>query len=292
MTAPPAPGPRPPAPIRLKTLLYQRHWQTYHTFCDEYDKAVVNIDPRLVGSWPSRAQFRRWLSGAVRGLPYPHHCRVLEAMFPGLSAEEIFGRTPSESNPAISRATGAAANAMPIPAPGPPDIVQAYAMRGLITRPAWNEIIRSARHHIWLYGMAEMGYALDDEVPSIIRAAAERGADIRVLLLDPQYVGLQDIDADEGNPPGTLAPRIRAALRRFSSMREGLDNINIRVYDGPPTASIVRGDERMLVTPYLRFFAGSNTPTFELKSNPEGFVFNRYVRHFENIWNPAKELTP
>src|SRR5438034_5073690 len=76
--------------IRLKALLQQRHWQTYRTFCDEYDKAAQTIDSRLVGSWPSRAQLHRWLSGSLKGLPYPDHCRILERMFPGYSASELF----------------------------------------------------------------------------------------------------------------------------------------------------------------------------------------------------------
>lgn len=37
----------------------------------------------------------------------------------------------------------------------------------LISRPRWNGTIRGYRSHLWLYGMAELGYALDDEVPRI-----------------------------------------------------------------------------------------------------------------------------
>ncbi len=77
-------------PILLKSLLLERHWQTYRTFCHEYDKAARKVDATLVGSWPSRAQLHRWLSGGLKGLPYPDHCRVLEKMFPGTSAERLF----------------------------------------------------------------------------------------------------------------------------------------------------------------------------------------------------------
>lgn len=75
---------------RLKYLLRQRHWQTYATFCKEYDKAAQSIDADLVGSWPSRAQLHRWISGGLKGLPYANHCRVLERMFPGWSADRLF----------------------------------------------------------------------------------------------------------------------------------------------------------------------------------------------------------
>lgn len=76
--------------VRLKALLQERRWQTYRTFQREYDKAARSVDPHLVGSWPSRAQLGRWLAGELKGLPYPDHCRVLEKMFPGWTAEQLF----------------------------------------------------------------------------------------------------------------------------------------------------------------------------------------------------------
>lgn len=89
MTAPPT--------TLLKTLLIERHLQTHRAFCREYDKQAVRIDASLVGTYPSRAQFYRWISGELAGLPYPDHCRVLEALFPGHSASELFGAPISEA---------------------------------------------------------------------------------------------------------------------------------------------------------------------------------------------------
>jgi hypothetical protein len=77
-------------PLLLKLLLRERHWQNYGTFCAEYDKAAARIDPDLAGSFPSRAQLHRWLTGSLRSLPYPDHCRVLEEMLPGWTAEQLF----------------------------------------------------------------------------------------------------------------------------------------------------------------------------------------------------------
>jgi hypothetical protein len=173
---------------------------------------------------------------------------------------------------------------------GSPDVVRAYAMRGLIARPEWNNMIRGAKRHLWLYGMAELGYALDDEVPTITASASNDDCDVRILLLNPEYEGIPDIDVHEGSPPGTLAARIRSSLARFAQMQERCDGrMKIRLYNAPPTVSIVRGDDRMLITPYLRFFIGSNSPTFELRHTPEGNIFERYARHFETMWNLAEE---
>jgi hypothetical protein len=88
------------APIRLKIVLRQQHLQTHGPFCREYDKVARTIDPELEGTWPSRAQFHRWLSGDLKGLPYPHHCRVLEKMCPGWTAEQLFERSSDEETDA------------------------------------------------------------------------------------------------------------------------------------------------------------------------------------------------
>jgi len=47
----------------------------------------------------------------------------------------------------------------------------------------------------------------------------------------------------------------------------------------------------MLVTPYLRFFIGSNSPTFEFRADQAPKMFTRYARHFENTWNLAEDWT-
>jgi hypothetical protein len=83
-------------PVMLKVLLREKHWQNYSTFCVQYDKAARRIDPDLAGRYPSRAQLHRWLTGAVRGLPYADHCRVLEEMFPGWTAEQLFQPSTGE----------------------------------------------------------------------------------------------------------------------------------------------------------------------------------------------------
>jgi hypothetical protein len=106
----------------LEDLLRQRRWQTYATFCRQYDDAACGIDPLLVGRWPSRGQFARWLSGDIKALPHPDHCRVLETMFDGVSAQQLFAVLPAATGqpPAIPAARRALAPFAPSAGlPGP-----------------------------------------------------------------------------------------------------------------------------------------------------------------------------
>ncbi len=174
----------------------------------------------------------------------------------------------------------------------PTEKVLPYADRGLISRQQWNGIIEGTTRHLWLYGMAEFGYATDDDVPAILTGAASAGCEVRVLLLDPEYREMADIDAGEGSPAGTLATRIRASLARFTQMREAAGlQMQLRTYNTHPTVSVVRGDDRMLVTPYLRYSIGSNSPTFELTEASASKMFGRYARHFDHMWQLAKDPT-
>ncbi|MGH3871418.1 MAG: hypothetical protein ACRDSR_07875 [Pseudonocardiaceae bacterium] len=77
-------------PVVLKVLLKHRHLQTHRAFCREYDRVAAKTDPTLRGGWPSKAQFYRWLSGELVGLPYPDHCRILESMFPDWKVDQLF----------------------------------------------------------------------------------------------------------------------------------------------------------------------------------------------------------
>jgi hypothetical protein len=112
----------PGQPILLMALLRERHWQNYTKFCAEYDKAARRVDPGLVRTFPSRAQLHRWLTGSLRSLPYADHCRVLEEMFPGWTATQLFQTSSPELLYAGGRTPGAAPGSS-VSVAGPPVFV-------------------------------------------------------------------------------------------------------------------------------------------------------------------------
>ncbi|MGW4247972.1 hypothetical protein [Nocardia sp. NPDC004722] len=74
----------------LKSLLQDRHLQGYSDFVAEYKKVARRVDSKLVEQAPGKAQYYKWLSGELHAVPRGHHCRVLEAMFPGWTADMLF----------------------------------------------------------------------------------------------------------------------------------------------------------------------------------------------------------
>ena len=106
--------------LLLKVLLKQRHLQVYSAFVREYNKVAAKIDRELTNTGPSKAQFYRWLSGELTKLPYSHHCRVLEAMFPDWGVEQLFQPYRGSLNVVPKPGT-------PVPAPASPPITSTPA---------------------------------------------------------------------------------------------------------------------------------------------------------------------
>lgn len=80
----------PSAPTMLKALLRERNMHSHKMFKRAYEKSARKLDSSLATSYPSDRTFKRWVSGRTKDLPRAEHCAVLEAMFPGWSAPELF----------------------------------------------------------------------------------------------------------------------------------------------------------------------------------------------------------
>jgi len=74
----------------LSRLLRERYANKYRAFCRAYDATTMGIDTSMVGRYPASRQFADWLSGNVSELPDRQHCKILEAMFPGYTAAQLF----------------------------------------------------------------------------------------------------------------------------------------------------------------------------------------------------------
>ena len=176
----------PEQAIMLKVLLRERHWQNYSTFCAEYDKAAVKVDSNLARSYPSRAQLHRWLAGALRSLPYPDHCRVLEEMFPGWTAEQLFQPATNDlmyANGNGRGATGVAGHTIA----GPP----VFAAPSIGLRPFVEQAF--AREHVVIDFAGFSGETLHGAVQEPLDK-------IRMGLIKPTTVTLRLLLPDTSRP--------------------------------------------------------------------------------------------
>ena len=276
-------------PIRLKMLLQQRHWQTYGTFCREYDRVARSIDSGLVGTYPSRAQLHRWLSGELKGLPYPHHCRVLEEMLPGWTAEQLFEAGT------IQEATTSEDVAPDAP----------YSTELDVFVDMNDEDNRLIAHRIRqaksIFFAAHTGYAaMVSQYQAAIRQAVANGCRLRVVVSNPDGPLMQQPDLTHRLCPsirqaGEIADVLNTCRRhRAQALANGhhADNVQARTYDGPPSMNVLLVDDWLRVVPYLPLVDAAESPVFEFAINAEdpSPLIRKYFTSIDRLWADSNPI--
>ncbi|MFF4775369.1 DUF5919 domain-containing protein [Microtetraspora fusca] len=282
--------------IVLKSLLRQRHWQTYGTFCREYDKAAKKVDPALQGRWPSRAQLHRWLSGELKGLPYSDHCRVLEAMFPGLSAAELFApNTPEIPAPRSSQDR-------PIEVPEPAENSQLADVTAVFSsRSAFSAAYPPASLFDGANEISACGLSLNVICQSYpdhqLTRLLENGTRIRCLFLDPKGEAIKAREREESYTDGTLQTLTALNISMLTRLKNRLDaeaaeRLEVHVYDETIRFNILIVDgTTCVVQPYLPAARGVDSPTLVITDNTAADgLFPVFDQVFTSMWERSKPV--
>jgi hypothetical protein len=274
--------------VALKTLLQQRHMQTHTAFCREYDKVAVDLDPALKGGWPSRAQFYRWLSGDLIGLPYTDHCRILERMFPGWKVDQLFqshdggiGFIPEPSAPQVKTVTTQPTTPM---VKEIDQVVAFYPHRADTPKRLWMDLLVGAHEEINLFANASL--FLPEENPEaieIINNKAASGVRVRILLGDPAHPAME-LRGREERLFDAIPGRIRMALAYYRPLVD-IDGIEFRLHGTSLYNSIFRYDDQILVNQHVYGTYGYLAPILHLRKVPSGDLFETYMRSFELVWS-------
>jgi len=284
-------------PVVLKALLQQRHLQTHTAFCREYDRVATSADPGLRGGWPSRAQFYRWLSGDLVGLPYSDHCRILEAMFPGWRVDQLFephdgsiGFIPEP--PALQTRPP---TIQPISSSAPTaeqtidQVVAFYPHRADSPKKLWMDLLVGAQEEIVLFANASL--FLPEENPEaieILRTKVASGVRVRILLGDPDHPAME-LRGREERLFEAIPGRIRMALAYYRPLVD-VEGIEFRLHGTSLYNSIFRYDDQMLVNQHIYGTYGYMAPILHLRKVAGGDLFDTYMRSFELVW--AEESYP
>lgn len=276
----------------LKALLQQQHLQTVSAFNREYDAIATKIAPESVGDGPKKAQFYRWLSGNISTIPYPHHCRILQNMFPGWTVAELFstykeGMDLSDRRRAVVRPTEVRADAMS-------DIERVFARRGDFLRVSPpQKMFRDART-IDLVGLSLNILCQQCSDSEVLRMMQE-GTKMRCLFLDPEGLNIAEREREEGHARRALVNLTKLNIRMLQRVRsnwteEMCGRIEIRVYDAPVRFNIcIVNSEICIMQPYLPFDRGLESPTFVSKRSEREGTFQTFATVFEEMWTKGTE---
>ncbi|BCJ75309.1 hypothetical protein CS0771_48530 [Catellatospora sp. IY07-71] len=134
---------------------------------------------------------------------------------------------------------------------------------------------------------------IPDVIPMLraMRAAAERGCKIQVLLLDPnspvaplraRELGYTELDATRQNVEANLAE-----LRRFARLAGVAANLEVRLYDGLPVAAIHAYDDTIFMSLYWRQTPAIQGPQFEVRKG-NSVLADTIELHIRDLWAAAR----
>ena len=264
-------------PTLLAVLLEDKGWQRYGSFRAAYEKAVRSLDREHGGSSaPSRAQFHRWLTGDLRGLPYTDHCRVLEHMLTGYSAAQMFkpcpdgiplpSRPPASTTPPSTAVPGLTAAA------DLADVTAVFTSRSEFTAKTEPRALFGGAASIRAAGLSLDAICQQLPDQQLHRMMAE-GTRLSCLFLDPDGEAITAREREEELAPGHLATLTRLNIEVMTRLRDRLpeparDRIHLGVYDETIRFNIILVDDHScVVQPYLPQARGVDSPTIMLRRN-------------------------
>ncbi|HEY9439451.1 MAG TPA: DUF5919 domain-containing protein [Mycobacteriales bacterium] len=287
----------PTTPSLFRVLVQQKHWNKYITFCAQYDKAAARVDRTLVGTWPSRGQFHRWLAGQLVGLPYSDHCRVLEHMFPEWTATDLFAPCPEDlltgptGNSQLRLNPDLTANASPAGRGPLADLSAVFTSRSEFASEMPPHALFDGARDIRAAGLS-LNMLCQHYPDNGMRALIEGGTTIRCLFLDPESTAMKTREHEEGYPEGQLATltalniQILTQRVRDRLSDEARDRLKIAVYDETVRFNITIADDTCVVQPYLPDARGVDSPTLVLCRDlvPTGGLFSVFEQVFASLW--------
>lgn len=275
----------------LKVLLRQRHLQEHRAFCREYDRLARSIDRQLVGSYPSKATFYRWLSGNLSGLPHPSHCRILEMMMPGWTVQAMFEPWPGEDDapPAADQGT----------APMPAELAGVTAV--YTSRTEFSHEMPPTKLFDQAQTIDAVGLSLNlicQQYPDLKLRALLRRASVRLLFLDPDGESIQRRNREEGHEEGHLSAWSIGNINIMKRLREDLppeaaERVELRMYDETIRFNLMFIDNQLgVMQTYLPALRGLDSPTFLMqRSGPDGAdLYSVYSHVFTSLWERGKPL--
>lgn len=283
----------------LKALLRQRHLQEHQAFCREYDKTARTIDPKLQGQYPSKATFYRWLSGDLRKLPFPGHCRVLETMLPGWSAQELFKPWAGD---ALPRPTAVTAEASAVEARIEAATREKYAdLAGVfVSRSELTHVLPPAELFRGATDIRAVGLSLNglcqDFGDRRLRQLVEAGCTVRCLFLDPRGEAIARREQEENHAPGHLSALTAVNMQVMGRLRAQLPEetrgqVDVRTYDEAVRFNVTIVNGRTCVAqPYLPDTRGTDSPTFLVERQEQAGLFAIFEQVFDALWDRSKPV--
>ncbi|MGW7065978.1 XRE family transcriptional regulator [Streptomyces sp. NPDC054855] len=167
------------------------------------------------------------------------------------------------------------------------ELVTFYPHRGAVPTSLWPSLLEGTKSHIEVLVYA--GLFLFDSNPDLPEQLAEKagaGAEVRILLGDPDSAMIRQRGEEEGIGENLAArARITHSYLKAVASTPGLD---IRLHDTILYNSIYRFDDDMLVNPHVLGAPAGQNPVLHFRYLPGGRTFRHYMKSFDYAWKHGR----
>jgi Domain of unknown function (DUF5919) len=286
-------------PTLLGVLLERKGLQRYGSFRAAYDKAARALDRDLSGTAPSRAQFHRWITGDLRGLPYPDHCRVLEHLLTGYAVDQLFMPCPGDALPAPGRqdpATPALSVSSTSQNADMADLAAVFTSRSDFAAKVQPITLFEGADRIRAAGLS-LNLICQQLPEQHLRRMLTEGTSLACLFLDPDGEAIKAREREEEYPPGFLSSLNSLNMQVMTRQRDRLpaearERLRLGVYDETIRFNITLVDDRdCVVQPYLPRARGVDSPTLLIRRQEEpGGLYPMFEQIYEAIAERSREI--
>jgi transcriptional regulator with XRE-family HTH domain len=222
--------------------------------------SALDVDPKSV---------ERWISGRT---PYRRHRYAVAAH---LGVDEAYLWPDALTRDQVANASES-------------EIVTIYPHRWTVPSDLWRNFFDSAERDIGVLVYSGLFLSEDAGVQRVFRERADAGANVRILLGDPDSEFIAQRGADEGIGD-TMAAKIKNAVIMYQPLRDH-DGIEFRLHRTILYNSMYRADDQLLVNTHIYSFPASQAPVLHLRRVAGGDMVTTYLESFDRVWNDAIPL--
>lgn len=178
--------------------------------------------------------------------------------------------------------------AAPVASPIDEGVLGTWSTRRNVPAALWRSLLMTSREHVDVLAFAATFFA--DQMADLgadLRALADRGVRVRLLLGEPHGQAIAERAAEEGE--AGLAGRVELVLQYVSSAL-GHPGVECRLHDDTLYASLFRFDSEILVNTHAWGRRAADNPVLHLRYNRDGFA-GPWIDSFERVWSQARPIT-
>ncbi|MEZ7129272.1 helix-turn-helix transcriptional regulator [Nonomuraea sp. AD125B] len=218
--------------------------------------AALAVDPKTVS---------RWLNGRI---PYPRHRWAVADLLNVNEADLWPEATPRHQ----ALADG---------------IHAVYPHRWAIPQTTWRAHFSSATEQIDILAYSALFLAEDHAIQRILTEKAAAGAQVRILLGDPEGPEVAARGVDEGIGAEVMAARVKNALALYRLLLDA-HGVEIRLHRTVLYNSLYRADDQFLINTHAYGTPAANAPVMHLTHTNDQGPASTYLISFNRVWATAQ----